>query len=273
MQLRKYHGLGNDYLVLEEPAAESLSVALSVAVCDRYRGPGGDGILLPIASSAADYGVRIYNPDGSEAEKSGNGLRIYARWLVEQRGAPDRFTVETLGGVVSCVVTGLEVEVEMGRAAVSALSLGAIDRESDAGMAIGSVFEVSVGNPHCPLFTAGSLDSLPWRRWGEAIEHHPRFPNRTNVQFARILAPDRIEARIWERGAGETQASGSSACAIAAAAVSSGQCPPGPIRVEMPGGTLYITVSSDLDLTLRGPVAPVCEIRLDERWHTDSISG
>ena len=263
MQLRKYHGLGNDYLVLEAPEAEALEPALIRAICDRHRGPGGDGILLPVGSEAADFGVRIYNPDGSEAEKSGNGLRIFARWLVERREAAARFTVETLSGVVACTVEDLDVEVAMGRASVAPLALATIGLDHPA---LTAAFDVSVGNPHCPVFTDAALDSLPWRAWGERVESHPHFPNRTNVQLARVLAPDRLAARIWERGAGETQASGSSACAVAAAAVTSGRCPAGPLRVEMPGGVLHITVTPDLELTLRGPVAPVCEFTLDSRW-------
>jgi len=266
MRLRKYHGLGNDYLVLEAPGGEALEPALIRAICDRHRGPGGDGILLPVGSEAADHGVRIYNPDGSEAEKSGNGLRIFARWLVERRGAGARFTVETPGGVVSCVVDDLDVEVEMGRASVAPLPLAAIGLDHPA---LSAAFEVSVGNPHSPVFTDAALDSLPWRAWGEAVERHPHFPNRTNVQLARVLAPDRLGVRIWERGAGETQASGSSACAVAAAAVASERCPAGSLRVEMPGGVLHITVTPELDLTLRGPVAPVCDITLDPRWLID----
>lgn len=265
MRLRKYHGLGNDYLVLEDPAAASLDPARIRAICDRHRGAGGDGILLPVGGSGADYGVRIYNPDGSEAEKSGNGLRIFARWLVERRGAPPEFRVWTLGGEVRCRVDGWTVEVEMGRASVAPLEPAAVGVSDPR---VRGAWAVSVGNPHCPLFTDADPDALPWRDWGRAIEAHPRFPGRTNVQLARVVAPAHVIARIWERGAGETQASGSSACAVAAAAVAGGGCRPGRIRVEMAGGELCVTVGPDLSLTLLGPVAPVAEIQMDERWIT-----
>ncbi len=265
MKLRKYHGLGNDYLVLEEPATRALEPEQIRSICDRHRGVGGDGVLLPVAAAGADYGLRIYNPDGSEAEKSGNGLRIFARWLVDRRGAPPAFSVWTPGGVAGCRVLGEQIEVAMGRAEVEALEPAVIGL-GDA--PIRAAYAVGVGNPHCSLFVDEHPDALPWRAWGAAVEVHPRFPGRSNVQLIQVLTSDRLLMRIWERGAGETLASGSSACAAAAAAVVAGDCPPGRVRVEMAGGVLSVTVAPDLSLTLLGPVSPVAEIHMDERWIT-----
>jgi diaminopimelate epimerase len=125
---------------------------------------------------------------------------------------------------------------------------------------------VGLGNPHAVALVEVDPDTLPWRRWGAALETHRMFPNRTNVQFARALARDRVEARIWERGAGETMASGSSACAVAAAAVRTGRCAPGWITVQMPGGSLRVEVRTDGALRLEGPVERVGRIHVDKAW-------
>lgn len=253
MRLYRAHGLGNDYLVLE--TGDSLDPERVRAICDRHRGVGGDGILEPIAGAGADYGVRIWNPDGSIAEKSGNGLRIYARWLAD-RGARPTFTVWTGYDTVTCAVGDEDIAVAMGRATVSA--------PETVGGHVASV--VSVGNPHCVVFVDDDPDRFPWRSWGAELEVHPRFPARTNVQIARVVGERTVDARIWERGAGETLASGSSACAIASAGVATGRLKAGTIAVRMPGGTLQIDVTDDLDLVLRGPVAVVGRIEVDPRW-------
>jgi diaminopimelate epimerase len=268
MQLWKAHGLGNDYLLLEDGPA--LTPAVVRKVCHRHTGVGGDGILEPTATDHADHGVRIWNPDGSVAEKSGNGLRIFARWLSDHRAAGTAFTVHTGFERVSCEVGAHDVAVEMGLARFDAEHVpvdrarldAPIEADGDPLLAVA----VGVGNPHCVVFRTEDLDHLPWRRWGAALEVHPAFPNRTNVQFARVLGPDRVAIRIWERGAGETSASGSSSCATAAAAVRTGRLQPGLIRVEMPGGTLQVTVRDDWSLLLRGPVEPVGRVVLDPAW-------
>ena len=261
MQFFKAHGLGNDYLVLTTPAP--LTPQLVRRVCDRHRGVGSDGILEPTVSDRAEHGVRIWNPDGSIAEKSGNGLRIFAFWLARSRAAGAAFTVDTGHDVVGCAVFDDRVEVEMGTARVQPLEGVVLE-----GMAL-DVTAVNVGNPHAVIWTATpDLDTLPWRGWGAALEHDlARFPQRTNVQLARSLEPGICEARIWERGAGETLASGSSACAVATVAVERGAQPTGiPIEVRMPGGTLLVTVRTDRSVLLAGPVAPVAHIELDPLW-------
>ncbi len=271
MELLKSHGLGNDYLVLVAgrlPGEEGIR-----ALCHRNLGPGSDGLLVRVDSEQADYGLRIFNPDGSEAEKSGNGLRIFARWLVDHEDAPTSFSVETLGGIVHCIVREQNVSVEMGRATFNAADIP-VKLEGEVVERIlrtaGEEFTftaVSIGNPHCVIFRPEPLlDGLRWRRWAPVLERHPLFPRRTNVQFVRQMSSQRLELRVWERGAGETSASGSSSCAVAAAAVRTGRCQPGRIELLMPGGMLLVDVTEHYDLVLTGPVQEVGIIRPSASW-------
>jgi diaminopimelate epimerase len=273
MRFWKAHGLGNDYLVLEEPVTPALTARLVVALCDRNRGVGSDGILEPMSPTlGADFGVRIWNPDGSTAEKSGNGLRIFARWLRDSGRSPsDRFSISTGPCRVECETTADAVSVEMGAATFTPaeVPVDAPGELVDAPIELSDgpliVTAVGIGNPHCVVFRDEPLDTLPWRRWGAELERHPRFPNRTNVQVARVIDRRAVEIRIHERGAGETQASGSSSCAVAAAGVRTGRLDAGRIRVEMPGGRLWVTVSPD-GVLLEGPVEAVGHFEVDPRW-------
>lgn len=282
MEFFRAHGLGNDYLVADDGQLDPpLSPPAIRLICDRHRGVGSDGILVKTASTDADFGVRIYNPDGSEAEKSGNGLRIYAAYLhaegLVREGSP--FTVQTLGGLVTMLVSNtgssgvMMVEVEMGRASFmsSAVGLSGPDREVDGEMLEleggdrVAMNTVSIGNPHCVCFEDELIfDDL--RRRGPQISTHPWFERGVNVQFARAVGPAEVEAFVWERGAGETLASGSSACAVAAASVRRGIVRERQVAVRMPGGTLDVTVGDAWDLVLRGPVESVCRSRLTEEF-------
>jgi diaminopimelate epimerase len=259
LRLWKAHALGNDYLVLEEGGP--LDAAMVRTLCARHTGVGADGVLEPVAPEHdADRGVRIWNPDGSVAERSGNGLRIFAQWLAD-RGPAHLFRVSTAGDVVTCEVGADRVSVHMPPArvgAAEALDLGGVDL----------VFvPVDVGNPHAVVWRDElDLDAVPWRQWGAATEVHPRFaPHRTNVQFARVTGSELVEVRVWERGAGATASSGTSACAVAASAVATGRATSGRIRVTMPGGQLWVTVRDDV-LVLEGPVTPVGRIEVDPRF-------
>ncbi len=265
----KSHALGNDYIVVDSADLEFPLTAETVRrLCDRHFGVGSDGVLVRVPSRQADFGLRIYNPDGSEAEKSGNGLRIFAKYLYEHGHARvPRFTVETLGGVVRCdlqVRDGrvVEVTVDMGEATFSSSRIPAagpprevVDEAVEVQGEVLRVTAVNVGNPHCVVFTedVGQVDLL---RLGPALECHPLFPQRTNVQFAEVLAPDRVRIRIWERGAGHTLASGSSACAVAAACVRRGLTGRS-LRVEMEGGTLRVSVEEGYRLRMTGPASEV----------------
>jgi diaminopimelate epimerase len=214
--------------------------------------------------------LRIFNPDGSEAEKSGNGLRIFSKWLRDHGLAKrDAFTIETPGGVVECLCHVRDgrvrfVTVEMGRATFRApeIPMNGPDRDvvgvplqlSD-GTAL-AVTAVSVGNPHCITFV-DRLDTEACKRLGPLIERHGAFPQRTNVQFARVADRHTLDILIWERGAGYTLASGSSSCGAASAAVRNGLCDHGKVTVRMPGGDLVIEVRPDWSLRLEGPVEEV----------------
>lgn len=272
MDFTKAHGLGNDYLVLElaELPVQLTPPAVRL-ICDRHRGIGSDGILARVPSSRADFGLRIFNPDGTEAEKSGNGLRIFAAYLLARGEVEEAraFGVETPGGlvemrIVSSTPTELMVEVEMGIATFRTAEVGLAgpDREGtgewlemEAGDRV-SINTVSLGNPHCVVFQ-DELDSDDLRRRAPQISAHPHFSRGTNVQFARALGPAAMEAWVWERGAGETLASGSSACAVAAAAVRRGMVSSREVEVVMPGGTLHVAVREDWSVLLRGPVERV----------------
>jgi diaminopimelate epimerase len=267
----KGHGLGNDYIVMSHAdLGAPLTPAQVQKICDRNWGVGSDGILLLVpAWAGADFGLRIFNPDGSEAEKSGNGLRIFAKYLHDHGHARrPTFTVDTMGGRVECqchVKDGRmnEVTVEMGRCTFVApeIPMNGPEREvvkvplqvADRTLIVTAV---SVGNPHCVVFT-DALDEAEVRRLGPLIENHPAFPNRTNVQFARVVSRDQVDILIWERGAGWTLASGSSSSAVACAAVKNGLCDHGRVTVRMPGGTLHIDVRPDWSIRLQGPVEEV----------------
>lgn len=279
LAFEKYHALGNDYLVLapgEAPAGEgSLEPDWVRRVCDRHRGLGSDGILfgpLPVQAEGA-YGLRIFNPDGSEAEKSGNGLRIFARYLYDTgRVQREPFHVDTPGGLVRCQVlpeSGL-VEVEMGRVSFDSgaipvtgpqrevleesLDLGAGEPELTFSAA-------TIGNPHCVLLRE-QLSADEARRLGPLIECHPRFPNRTNVQFVRVLDRANLQLEIWERGAGYTLASGSSSSAAAAVARRLGKVD-AQVTAHMPGGALELRLDDAYGVTMRGPVTRVAAMQLD----------
>lgn len=267
----KGHGLGNDYLVFErQTLPHELSDAAIVRLCDRHWGIGADGILMLVPTSRAEFGLRIFNPDGSEAEKSGNGLRIFAKYLWDHGHATrPAFSVDTKGGVVECrcLVKAGRVDVvvvEMGRATFRAAD---IPLDGVAGEAVGvplrladgatvTATAVNVGNPHCVIFV-DRLDPAECRRRGPQLERHPQFPQRTNVQFARVSGHNTLDILIWERGAGYTLASGSSSCGAAAAAVRNGRCDHGRVSVQMPGGGLTVEVRPDWSLRLEGPVEEV----------------
>jgi diaminopimelate epimerase len=270
----KYHGLGNDYLVID-PAdvGGDLTAAQIRAICHRNFGVGSDGILLgPLETSAGAVRVRILNPDGSEAEKSGNGLRIFACYLWDRKQVgTDPFDIDTLGGVVTARVhdDGRTVTVEMGTASFDSreIPVDGPPREVIEETIVADGEELrfcaaNVGNPHCVVLR-DAIAADDARRWGPHIETDPRFPNRTNVQLMRALDRANIQIEIWERGAGYALASGSSASAAAAVARRLSLCD-SEITVHMPGGALDITVSDDFAITMTGPVTKVAEGTISE---------
>lgn len=277
-QFVKSHALGNDYIVLDEAKlSRPLTPEAVRRICDIHYGIGSDGILLVTAKpgAGADFGVRIFNPDGGEAEKSGNGLRILAKFLYDHgyTGKPE-FTVSTPGGTVKArlhlergQVSG--ITADMGRATFVSAEIPVAGPRREVvreplqvdGKTL-TVTCVSVGNPHCVIFT-DTLDVTEVQRLGPKIEHHGSFPNRINVQFATVKARDRVAVLIWERGAGYTLASGTSSCAVASACVKNGFTDRH-VTVESPGGELSVRVGQAWDLTLTGPASEICRGTLSD---------
>lgn len=247
------HGLGNDYLVWEgDPRV--VTPAWVQRVCDRHAGVGSDGVLVPgppLPRGAAETSVRIFNPDGSEAEKSGNGVRIYALWWSRREGV-QRFRVGTAGGVVAVHVYDADGECVSAQMGVAKLG--------EPELLDGRVtWPVNVGNPHRVVLQAPQ----DWCEVGARIE--VAVPGRTNVQFVEVLAPGRVRAWIWERGAGRTLASGSSACAVARVVTALGLCT-SPVQVEMEGGALRVEVDDAGGCTIDGRIVAIGHVELDPRW-------
>ncbi|MDR1817798.1 MAG: diaminopimelate epimerase [Puniceicoccales bacterium] len=304
-RFRKYHALGNDYLVLDPadwrdgtaPAPDEIK-----RICHRHYGLGSDGILwgpLPAtnattgnaaaaaagaaAAGGAAFGLRIFNPDGSEAEKSGNGLRIFSRHLFDRKlvDADAPFRISTPGGVVESTILdgGARVRVEMGRVSFDSARVPVL-LDGEAREVLGErltaggrefVFNAAtIGNPHCVIVCQrGEARGLA-KRHGSAIETHPLFPNRTNVQFLEVIDPRTIHIEIWERGAGYTFASGSSGSAAAAVAHRLGLVGP-EVTVNMRGGNIQISIAPDFSVTMTGGVTPVGEFFMEPDVLTHSV--
>ncbi len=275
MRFHKYHALGNDYIVLdpaEWPEPAPPSPARIRAICHRHFGVGSDGILWgPVAMPSTPYGLRIFNPDGSEAEKSGNGLRIFARFLWDHHH-PDspELPIHTPGGeVVATVHDGAQaVTVDMGQVRFnsSAIPVTGDEREviNETIAANDRTFTfcaATIGNPHCVIPVENLTPELALRH-GAAIETADRFPHRINVQFMQVLSRERIRIEIWERGAGYTLASGSSSSAAAAVAHRLGLVNDD-LTVEMPGGEIQISIGPDYAIRLTGSVNRVADGSID----------
>ena len=278
------HGLGNDYLVFEsaarggEPGWPVTGGAVRM-ICRKGVGPGSDGIVLLSSRHPADgvFRARGYNPDGSEFERSGNGLRVLASYLHRAGLVGRRPFAVRLADLAPVQMTvhesdragGYDVSVEMGRAEVGLTAVDAERSLLDAwGRAVrpsGGAIEfvpVSVGNPHAVVFSSGdAIEEI-----GPFLSTHPAFRSGVNVQLAGVEAPGRLAIQVWERGAGSTSASGTSACAAAVAAVWTGRIEPGPVQVRMDGGTLVVQIATGLDIGLRGPVEEIADGRLTEAY-------
>lgn len=269
MNFYKYHALGNDYIVLNPgEMGKELTITQIQRICHRNYGLGSDGILWgPMKTPHADFGLRIFNPDGSEAEKSGNGLRIFSRYLWDKQLVSESpFAIITAGGKVASQVykAGKMVSVEMGQVSFSSTQIPVMgpSREviNEKITAAGKEYTycaASIGNPHCVLL-CDEVSEPEARQAGPFIENDKRFPKRTNVQFMKVQDRRAIQIEIWERGAGYTLASGSSSCAAAAVAHKLGLCD-SRIAVHMPGGVLDITIEDGFAMSMTGPVTKVAE--------------
>jgi diaminopimelate epimerase len=261
----KYSALGNDYIVLD-PATftHPLTVPVIQAICHRNHGIGSDGILYGPHTIDGNIHLQIFNPDGSEAEKSGNGIRIFSKYLFDTGYiTDDHFTLHTKGGTVYIKrlnPTADIIQVDMGAPIFTpadipitgdtAISIPLTIHNQDI-----TVNCVSMGNPHCVIFT-DALSKDTTCTLGPKIETHPMFPNKTNVQFVKVISNTRIQIEIWERGAGYTLASGSSSCAAAAVAMHHNLVDAA-ITVAMPGGTIDIAQTDNNHMLMTGPVSVV----------------
>ncbi|HUJ44025.1 MAG TPA: diaminopimelate epimerase [Opitutaceae bacterium] len=270
MHFCKYQALGNDYLVLDPrdypngtpPTSRQIRV-----ICHRNFGVGSDGILWgPLPGAGADFGLRIFNPDGSEAEKSGNGLRIFSRFLWD-RGLvkTPQFTISTPGGVVEAEVkNGHRITVAMGSVSFDSTKIpvsGPPREVLNESITIQdrtfTFCAATIGNPHCVIPLAEISPELA-RQYGPELERRPIFPNRTNVQFMQVVDRANLRLEIWERGTGYTLASGTSASAAAAVAHRLGLVDR-QVTVRMPGGPLAVEIGPDYAIRITGPVVKVAE--------------
>jgi diaminopimelate epimerase len=274
MRFHKYHALGNDYLVLNPADFPSWSPAPTFdqirVVCHRNFGVGSDGILWgPLPSTRSEFGLRIFNPDGSEAEKSGNGLRIFSRFLWDQGLVKNsRFTIETPGGQVESEIKeqGRLITVDMGQVSFDSARIP-VNLSGPPREVINETIRVldrdftfcaaTIGNPHCVVPLPDVTPALA-HTYGPHLETHPLFPRKTNVQFLRVRDRRNIQIEIWERGAGYTLASGSSSSASAAVAHRLGLVDRD-VTVHMPGGQIGIEIGADYSIRMTGTVNKVAD--------------
>jgi len=268
----KMHGLGNEYIVFDKEAISfDLTVNAIKRLCNIHFGIGSDGIVLKVPSSGADFGFRVYNPDGSEAEKSGNGLRILCKYLYDYGFTKSRrFSVETLSGIVHAGIMEEQggkaslIKVDMGKAEFASRKIPVnselpefIAQKITAGDKEFEVNCVSVGNPHC-VIVKDILNEEEILKYGPLIENHKLFPNRINVQFARVLSENDAQILIWERGAGFTLASGSSSCAASSILVKKGLIN-NDLTMHMKGGTLKIQIDREWNIRMTGEVREIAK--------------
>ncbi|MGE0869546.1 MAG: diaminopimelate epimerase [Kofleriaceae bacterium] len=278
MRFAKYHGLGNDFLVVDVRRAPAEQIELirrhAVAVCDRHYGVGADGVLAVLGSSTADARMQVINSDGSEPEMCGNGIRCVAKELFDRGGVrKPSVAIDTGAGVLRCAI-----DADGDRARSITVSMGAPRFAGPAGErcieqpleleghAPRPVTCVSMGNPHAIAFVESAAVARQLATsLGPLVERHPWFPNKTNAEFAHMASRHEIDLHVWERGCGITLACGTGACATVAAAIVTGRADEAtPIRVNLPGGTLEITVPHGLtDVLMNGPAVHVFDVELD----------
>lgn len=258
MRFTKMQATGNDFILIE-PDVELDWTGVARSLCDRHFGIGADGLILFMPSRVADLHMRFFNPDGSEAEACGNGLRCFTRYAVG-RGHPARLTVETLGGLRQVQASGELIQVDMGPPSFAASEIPVLAGEKVDITNVPLVIDaerllftcLSLGNPHAVCFPEQAVAEFALEQVGPKVEHHPAFPHRVNFEVANVVARDRIAARIWERGAGQTLSSGSGACAVVVAAHMH-QLVDDHVDVMLPGGMLTIDWDGASNVMLSGP--------------------
>ncbi|WP_193200657.1 diaminopimelate epimerase [Nostoc sp. MG11] len=258
IEFTKYHGLGNDFILIDNrsSSAPALTPEQAIKLCDRHFGIGADGVIFALpGEKGADYTMRIFNSDGSEPEMCGNGIRCLAGFLADLEGESrnqDRYRVHTLAGVITPqLMSDGQVKVDMGLPRLLAQEIPTtlvpaqekvINQPLEVAEQIWNVTCVSMGNPHCITFVK-DVAAIPLETIGPQFEHHPVFPQRTNTEFIQVVSRDYLKMRVWERGAGITLACGTGACAALVAGVLTDKCDRS-ATVELPGGALQIEWSA-----------------------------
>ncbi|MGB2695789.1 MAG: diaminopimelate epimerase [Dehalococcoidia bacterium] len=274
MRFTKLHGTGNDFLVIDARDVTRDWSPLAEAMCNRHVGIGADGVMLVLPSDDADVRMRLFNADGSEAEMSGNGLRCFVKYVIDRGVVTARegaVRVETLAGVLSAFATLANRRVEavrvgMGQPRFAPVDVPVaieaeppiVDYPLDANGRTLAITCVSMGNPHAVHFVDAPVDGFPLEIIGPIVEQHPLFPNRVNFGVARVLARDRMEVRVWERGVGETLACGTGVSAAVVAARLRGFVDDA-VEVQQPGGMLAIEWGGEGEVYLSGPAVEVFE--------------
>lgn len=278
MQFTKMHGAGNDYIYVncfEETVENPEQTAIRVS--DRHFGIGADGLVLICPSEKADFFMDIYNADGSRAKMCGNATRCVAKYVYDNKMTDrEEITLETLSGIKVIKMT-----VENGKAASARVNMGEpilegakIPTKFDGKTVVSqkltienkdyAVTCVSMGNPHCIVYTEAPVRTLDLPRIGPNFENHPMFPDRINTEFIRVVSETELDMRVWERGSGETLACGTGACAAVVASVLNGYCGRGTdVKVNLLGGTLVINWSENGEVYMTGPAETVCTGNID----------
>lgn len=278
MQFTKMHGAGNDYIYVncfEETVENPEQTAIRVS--DRHFGIGADGLVLICPSEKADFFMDIYNADGSRAKMCGNATRCVAKYVYDNKMTDrEEITLETLSGIKVIKMT-----VENGKAASARVNMGEpilegakIPTKFDGETVVSqkltienkdyAVTCVSMGNPHCIVYTEAPVRTLDLPRIGPNFENHPMFPDRINTEFIRVVSETELDMRVWERGSGETLACGTGACAAVVASVLNGYCGHGTdVKVNLLGGTLVINWSENGEVYMTGPAETVCTGNID----------
>lgn len=266
----KYHGLGNDFILIDQRQTTEpcLTPDQAVAWCDRHFGMGADGVIFVLpGQNGADYTMRIFNSDGSEPEMCGNGIRCFAKFVAELEGKPEAtYQIHTLAGLITPKLNpNGQVTVDMGLprllaaeipTTLAAATAKVIDQTLEVAGQSWSVTCVSMGNPHCITFVE-DVAAMPLEAVGPQFEHHPVFPQRTNTEFIQVVSSNYLKMRVWERGAGITLACGTGACASLVAGVLTGRCNR-KATVELPGGCLEIEWSEpEQRIYMTGPATRV----------------
>ncbi|MFC1848497.1 diaminopimelate epimerase [Chloroflexota bacterium] len=265
MNFSKMQGAGNDFVLIDARELELDWPALAKSICHRHYGVGADGLLLVLPSEAAEFRLRMFNPDGSEAEACGNGLRCFAKYVRDSDfTASDEFIIETMAGTRKARILGDdEIRVGMGAPVFDPAAIPVIvERRDEQGPVLDysvkvdgtelRVSFVSMGNPHAVCFLSEPIADFPLTEIGPRVEHHRMFPNRVNFEVANVIDRNKIKARVWERGAGETLACGSGACAIAVIARLK-EISDNPVDIVLPGGTLIVDWNGSGEMLLSGP--------------------